>query len=353
MANVTIKTNLLNITDSQSSTTSVSLDGVPNTSSAIITSRKFTPNTDCVFSKVPVISFQKTSEPNNYNYTLAKDTVDNSYTFTVNYRRPLTTLPTTDVIEFFAEAVNSKVVTTGKIYSYKMNISDIRPKGESRLLQVFGDHNTKFKLAVTTHPRLSPEARAQFIQKEEIATIPLNGKFEKAIKFPESSLTLEYRILLSEFKSGTFSGQLTKTPTTIFIDQWPLQQTKLEIIETSDTSWTLPANTVTNKYYYFSNTRGATTHKAAFSFSCSHSNAISADGTFTADDFTQVTGQSSTNTDPTVASIVSYDNLTYTIDNSPSPKTVVISGEITIKHGYDAGGHTYITLNINDILNHA
>ena len=71
MADVTIKTNLSGVTDSASSTLAVSLDSlIPNTSNEIITSRTFTPNTNCSFTKPPHVSFVKTSEPNRYNYSV-------------------------------------------------------------------------------------------------------------------------------------------------------------------------------------------------------------------------------------------------------------------------------------------
>ena len=76
---------------------------------------------------------------------------------------------------------------------------------------------------------------------------------------------------------------------------------------------------------------------------------------FTSDKFTQVTGQGATASDMQTSSIVTYDNLKTEISGT----SVVISGQITVRHGYDhynettnVLGYTYITLNINDILNH-
>ena len=234
-----------------------------------------------------------------------------------------------------------------------MSLIDVSPNGESRALSITGDPGAKLKVAVTENPRISPESYSVDIVKEFIATIDVNGGFKLIIDLPASTLATSYRVILTELISGTFVGGLIGSPITIHLNQWPLQQTKLEIIETSDTTWVLPAASVTNAFYYFSGKRGTTSHKQAFSFSCTHTADISADGTFTAADFTQVTGQSSTLTDTTLDSVVSYNELSYVIDNTVSPNTVVITGEITIVHGFDAGGHTYITLNINDILNHA
>ena len=257
MANVTINTNINNVTDDQSGR-SVSLDGVPNTVSAIITDRKFTPNTNYSFIKIPHVSFFKTSDPNSYNYTVTKN-VDGSYSFTVNYNHPLSP-PTTDVIEFFAEAKTNATVIGNKVYGWNIQDTELIPQGEKRILSIYGDPGAKLKIAVTKNPRLGPVANATFLVDEFVATIDLDGKYETLITFPSTTISVGYRILLTEFTSGTFTSGLTVSPTTIFLDQWPLQQTKLEIIETGDITWALPAASVTNAFYYFSGVRGTTTY---------------------------------------------------------------------------------------------
>ena len=355
MADVTINTNINNITDSQSTTTSVSLDGVPNTSSTIITSRTFTPNTNCTFTKIPHVSFIKTDNPENYNYSVVKNG-NGSYSFTINYRRPLATLPTTDVIEFFGSARVNKKVVGNKVYGWNMKNGNLNQRGESRVLRVVGDAGATIKIKVTKTPRISPESDATSHVDEFVATIGIDGTYETVISFPSTTLATSYRVILSENISGTFTNGLKETPTTIYLHQWPLQQVKLQIIETSDTTWGLPSAGITSDYYLYSGAQATTSSNESFSFSCTHTANISADGDFTYADFTQVTGQSSTLDlvrHPLVDANVTYKNLKYKIDNTASPKTVVITGQLDIKHGYDAGGHTYITLNINDILNHA
>ena len=355
MASVTINTNLTQVTDSQSAVTSQSLDGVPNTSIAIVSERIFTPKTNCTFTKIPHVSFVKTSNPNRYHYSISKN-YNGSYTISVFYLRPLSP-PTTDVIEFFAEAKTNATVLKNRIYGWNMITSEILPHGESRVLTITGDPGAQLKIAVTNNPLEAPIANETFLINEYVATIGQDGVYSKKIDFPLSTIATEYRVVLTKHNDNIFTGGLTNSPITIFLNQWPYQQTKLEIIETSDTTWGLPAASVNNAFYYYSGVRGSKTLEADFSFTCTHSADISVDGTFTADDFTQVTGQSATVTvgtgSVTQDSIVTYKNLTTTIDNTASPNSVVISGKITIDHGYDAGGHTYITLNINDILNHA
>ena len=354
MANVTINTSLTQVIDSQSTLTTVSLDGVPNTSVVLINNRTFTPKANCSFTKTPHVSFVKTSNPNNYSYIVKKNT-NGSYSFEVHYLRPLTP-PTTDVIEFFAEAKTNAIVLNNKVYGWNMDTTEVFPYGESRTLVITGDPNAKLKIAVTNNPFINPISGETNVVNEYVAVIGSNGVYSKVIDFPASTLATEYRVVLNEYSNSVFSGGLTNSPVTIFLNQWPYQQTKLEIIETGDTTWGLPAASVNNAFYYYSGVRGSKTLNADFSFTCTHASNITTSGTFTVDDFTQVTGQGATITNHGGSvqqdSIVEYSNLTTTIDNSTATKSVVISGKITIDHGYDAGGHTYITLNVNDILNH-
>lgn len=352
MANVTINTSLTKVSDNQSVITSVSLDGIPNTSSTIITSRTFTPDSNSTFTKIPHVSFVKTSDPNSYSYSVVKNN-NGSYSFTVNYLRPLKS-PTTDVIEFFAEAKSNAVVLGNKVYGWNMDTTEVFPYGETRTLNITGDPDARLKIAVTNNPFIGPNANETHIISEYIATIGSEGVYSKAIDFPASTLATEYRVVLTEYAESNFTAGLTTSPTTIFLNQWPYQQTKLEIVEVGETSWTLPTASVNNAFYYYSGLRGSKTLNADFSFTCTNPGDISETGTFTSEDFTQVTGQSATITSHGGSvqqdSVVTYNNLTRTIDNTASPNSVVISGKITIEHGYDAGGHTYITLNINDIL---
>ena len=352
-----IQTNITNVSDSQAGTAAY-LDGIPDTGSTIITNRTFTPNTNCKFTKIPHVSFEKTDNPDNYSYSVIKNQ-NGSYSFTVNYFRPTTPLPTNDIIEFFAIAKTNADVSGLKVYSWNMDITNIKDHGEKRTLRIVGDAGAKLKIAVTQNPRDGLESLAKIVVEEYVATIGENGIYERIIKFPPmptDSKATSYRVILSENTSGTFSAGLSQSPTTIFLNQWPLQVTRLQIIETDDTTWVLPSPGAGSDVFYYSARRGAKTVSASFSFTCTHSANISAGDTFKGLSFTQVTGQSNTlhpTFFPEIPTKVIYKNLFYTIDNTVSPKTVTISGKVDIKHGYDGNGHTLITLNINDILNHA
>lgn len=363
MANVTIKTNITNTTDSASTNLTASLVGVPNTGSTIISNRTFAPKTNCKFTKIPHVSFEKTSNPNNYNYSVIKN-ANGSYSFTVNYFRPVATLPTTDIIEFFAVAKTNVAVSGKKIYDWSIQSSLIQPHGEKRKLRIIGDPTARLKISVTENPREGKESNAVIIVPEFVATIGSSGVYEITITFPSinNSTALNkpntYRILLSENTSGTFIGKLIATPTVIYLQQWPLQQTKLQIIETGGTTWTLPSSGLGSDYYLYSSTYGSSSNDQDFSFSCiaaAGTPNITADGVFEAADFTQTTASNTLSATqfPTVVSNISYKNLSYTIDTTATPDTVVITGKLNITHGYDGNGHTYVTLNINDILNQA
>jgi|TARA_B110000211_G_scaffold39038_2_gene39948 hypothetical protein len=350
MANATINTRMINVTDSQATTLVAALDGIPNTVSTIITDRTFTPSKNYKFTKLPHVSFIKTSDPNRYSYTTTLNT-DGSYSFRVKYHHALAQ-PTTDVIEFFSEAKTNSVSTSKKVFGWNMRTTSVSPYGEARVLRITGDPGSKVVIKVTQNPRIFPISSATDIVVENTVTIDKNGLYETVIQLPKTVLATSYRVIISEGTNTTFASGLTQSPTTIFLDQWPLQQTKLEIIETGDTSWGLPAASVNNAFYYFSGPRGSKSYKQDFSWTVTHANNISVDQAYVAARFTQVTGQSSTLSETTLPSIITYDNLNVAINNT-GVQSVVISGKISIVHGYDSGGHTSVKLNINDILNHA
>lgn len=349
MANLTIKTNLTNVTDGASSTTSVSLDGTPFTTSTVISSRVFTVNASHAFTTEPQIDLSGVSVPTDYTVTTSQ-VAGTSKTFTVKYRHPLKP-PTTDIIEFFAIAKLNPTRASNKIYSYQIDEKELEPNGESRVLTVVGNPNSSFSLDVTNNPKINP------IGNETVIVGPLayyvignDGRYQTTIKFPKTTLLTDYRVKLSERVSGSFSG--INNPSTTTLTQYPLQQTKI-LISDSALSTTLPADTVTNRYYYYSAKKGKTTYDNYFSFTVTKGVNLAVKGTFTPADFTQTTGSSSTLNDTAVDSVIEYSNLLIIIDNTVSPKSARIEGYLKITHGYDSGGHTLVALDVNDILQNA
>ena len=350
MANLTIKTNLTNVTDSASSTTSVSLDGTPFTTSTIITSRVFTVNTNHTFVTEPYIDLSGVSVPTDYIITTT-EVVGTSKTFTIKYRHPLKP-PTTDVIEFFASAKPNPVRTSNKIYSYQIGESELHPNGEARTLTVVGNPNSSFSLDVTNNPRINPIGDATTIVGPlAYYVIGSDGRYQTTIKFPKTTLLTDYRVKLSERISGSFNG--ITSPSTTTLTQYPLQQTKL-LVADGGLSTTLPADSVNNRYYYYSAKKGQTTYSNYFSFTVTKGVNLAVKGTFTSADFTQATGTSSTLSDTAIDSVIEYSNLSINIDNSDgSTKKARIDGYLKIIHGYDSGGHTLVTLDVNNILQNA
>ena len=163
MAEAIITTSINNATDSQSNTLAVSIDGVPNTVSTIITNRIFTPKTNYKFTKPPHISFTKTSNPNRYSYSSVNYN-DGSYGFTVKYHHALKQ-PTTDIIEFFSETKASAVSTSKKIFGWNIKTTDVNPSGESRTLNVTGDAYARVKISVTQNPKIGPTANETILVK--------------------------------------------------------------------------------------------------------------------------------------------------------------------------------------------
>tara|TARA_R110002012_G_scaffold202163_1_gene371181 strand:+ start:4721 stop:5770 length:1050 start_codon:yes stop_codon:yes gene_type:complete len=346
MADIIIKTNLTNVTDGASSTTSASLDGVPFTTSTIINSRTFTVDANHTFSVEPFIDLSGVSTPSDYSVTTTK-VANTSKTFTVKYHHPLKP-PTTDIIQFFATAKLNPVRPSDKIYSYVIDEKEIHPNGESRLLTVTGNPNSSISVDVTKNPKINP------IGDQTIMVGPLayyvigeDGRYQTNIKFPKTSLLTNYKVKLSERISGSFSG--INNPSIITLTQYPLQQTKL-LVADGGLGTTLPADSVTNRYYFYSAKKGQVTYGNNFSFTVTKLSGLLVKNDFTASSFTQATATSSTLTDTAIDSIIEYSNLSITINNTVSPNTARIEGNLKINHGYDSGGHTLVTLDVNNIL---
>lgn len=352
MANVTINSTGSNVTDSQSSILLVSLDGVPNTVSTIITNRKITPKTNYKFTKQPHVSFVKTANPNRYSYSGVTN-LDGSYSFTVKYHHALKQ-PTSDVIEFFAEAKTNKTLVSRKAFGWNMVDKEVVPSGETRKLKLTGDPGARVRYKVTQVPLVLPVANSVDIHPESTVVIGDDGCYETFITFPSTTTLVNYRITLSPEANTAFGTGLVNS-STITLRQWPFHQTFLQIIETGDTTWVLPSSGVGSDHFIYSKVRGGTSHRQEFSFTCKHSGDISfknSSNIIVPANFIQtVTGASTSET--TIESRVTYNELKYVIDNAVSPNTVIITGQITIAHGYDAGGRTNIKLNVNDILLHA
>lgn len=345
MARVNIKTYLTNITDGAASTTNVSLAGVPLETSTIISTRVFTKKTNTVYIVEPYVSFKRTSVPSDYTYTRTHDASVGTTTFTIKYRHPLKP-PAADIIEFFGEAKYKTTGATTKIYSYKINDREIHPNGESRVLTLYGSPYVAAKLHVTENPKIGPIANSKNIVAEETVFIDRDGKYETPIRFPRAALLKNYKIKLTEVNSGTFPSDMS-SPHTITLTQYPFTQVRLTISD-SALGTTLPSTTT----YKYSGKKGIALYKK-FKFKVSKSVDLAVKGTFTSGDFTQVDGTSSTVSDTLINTLIEYSGLKITIDNTVSPNTAIIEGIARISLGYNSGGYTQVTLDVNNILQNA
>ena len=240
MANLTIKTNLINVSDSASSTTSVSLDGVPSKTVNIITDRVFTVSTGHEFVTKPYIIWNVN---NRSSYNVVKTETSTTTTFTVKYNRPLNP-PSTDVITFYAKAKKSKTPSGINIHNINIDTRNIKSIGETRLISVYGDIGARFNLDVLTWPKISPNANGTtMIGGTKTYTIGANGVFNKGITFPSTTELTDYKIVLTEEVSGSFTNSL-KTPHNIIISQYPQSQVQLLVTDGGSVSDSItPATT--------------------------------------------------------------------------------------------------------------
>ena len=132
-----IVTTKSNCTESAGSTYSTS--GVPFTTATVFT-KTFTASSDYVFKTEPSINFSRVSDPNSYSVTIT-DTGSIAggnltvRSFVVKYKYPLKAV-SGDVISFVARAELDEVNSTGKIYNYIFDTSNVLKQGETRTIKI-------------------------------------------------------------------------------------------------------------------------------------------------------------------------------------------------------------------------
>ena len=361
MARASIQTDLKNITDGASSTVSASLDGTPFTTSTIISSRVFTKASNTNYSTEPYVDFSGTSNPSDYTFTRTHDASAGTTTFTVKYRHPLKP-PKTDVIRFFGEAKTSIAASSNKIHSYKTDESLLSSTGGPRNLVIYGDPHVALTLDVLKTPKRysgSFGENVSLIDGESTVVIGPDGKYKTKINYPPTALLTDYQIKLTEYTSGSFGINLN-SPTTVTVTQYPECEVRLTLSD-SALGTTLPSTTT---YKYFGEFNTTKYVKFTYVVTKSADLAVKYAKGFTALDLKKVDRTSASISDTTeIASNVfegeyretrvDYKDLKITIDNDLSPNQAIIEGLLKIDFGYNSGGHTLITLNVNDILKNA
>lgn len=185
---------------------------------ATIFSRKFTADAGYLFLKAPSVDFSNTSNPKDYSYTV-EDTGSlkngdlTARKFTIKYKYSKIE-PENDKIIFNAEATETFVASTGKIYSYTVtsanqdledfNISDINFRGDARDLEIIGDPGATLTVAVSGG-----------ILSSGTVTIPDSGKYTTELVFPATAGTATYNLTFTQIASDSFSESITSGATAV------------------------------------------------------------------------------------------------------------------------------------------
>ena len=317
MANITsILKNCTEITTAVDATLSnnnktCSITASPRDTKVLFT-KKVTASTNFVFNQEPTVSFLDTSHPDNYSFTVV-DTgslANNNLTareFTIKYLFPFES-STGDSIVFNSKADPVIATSTGKIYSYSIEDSNIPSYGDKRILTVNGDANATLTvraringgadLTMTTAivksnvsssatipiKTVNPDiyvgmtvsgagisgtptvvsitnntmvlSAAQTVNANTVlsfsgsftAKIGSNGLFQIGIGFPSTTSDVVYDIILTEIASNSFVSPLT-SPKTIAINQYAATTITFGITNNNPPasgSFTLSQNSFTN-----------------------------------------------------------------------------------------------------------
>jgi hypothetical protein len=362
MANAIFETKLSNIKDTGSSVSTIDLTGfVPFSRNTIVSSRKFTPRTNHAFSVLPTVDFSKTSTPSRYSYTTTNTTDANgivtAVTIDVFYIAPLNNEDVTDIITFTGQAKHSPNVSNNKIYDFNYSEKLIPSQGCSRTLKIYGDPLATCTIDFSTYPLINPNADGvSLISGPKSITIPENGVHEESTRIPKTTILTKYKITIKEDTANTFQNILT--PTEKILTQYPTQHTRLTLSD-SALGTTLPATTQFNFYHDYKDNNTAydfftfQVYKNTFNFALKPT-------AFDSSLFGITSGSGATYTTHTVEKTdIEFFDLNVEIDNDgvtsgdATRAYAVISGRMKILSGYDAGGRTDVTLNVNDILKSA
>jgi len=319
-----IVTTKSNCTENAGSTYSTS--GVPFTTATVFT-KTFTVAADHVFKTEPSINFSRVSDPNSYTVAIT-DTGSiaggnlTARSFVVKYKYPLKAV-SGDVISFVARAELDEVNSTGKIYNYIFDTSNVLKQGETRTIKIYGDNGATLTFDAKYANNTSMRGGSGTV------TIPTGGLYEEDIIFPSVTASTTYSVVLTQIASNSFLN--ISTPTTLSLNQYVDPTITFSLTESaSDFLVTQTSVTVTDAV----NSTQAKQAKFEW-YATSQSSAISLKtvGSFTADDFTGTTSGNIKNT-LTGGTVVEFDDLQRTIhatltaatgENATSSKTVTLA----------------------------
>ena len=332
-----------------------STDGEPGTTDTVLV-RKFTARPGYTFKKAPSINLLGVTNKKDYTYTI-QDTgsiADGDLTarkFIVKYKYPEKPIQI-DTISFTAKAEKDNIVSTGKIYGYKLNGSTvIGINGGIRKIIVYGDPDTVFTRAVTN--------TGDDILASADATIGSDGTKELDVVFPKSAVAATYSFILTEKVVGSFTDTApTSGSTTETFTQGSTITTTITLVESGDTTWVLEADETSFPIVQQSNTAVG---PYMLTWTATHAANISLDGIWNASDFVDAAGGDA----PTITSSddggtwakdgtsIEFAGAKISIDNDGEEGNPRVVMSILITDLFVTTNSKTLNLNINDILNHA
>ena len=317
----------------------------------------FTASADHYFFSEPQIIFTDVKHRDNYK-VIVTDTNDSdgnltARRFQVSYTIRDKESVTTDKIRFVARAINNQA-STGKLYNFTCDQTDMNFFGAERIISVYGDPGATYKLSISDGSNTYDFSSNTFTSSSTESgtlTIGTQGSSSTTIDFPSVTANKTYTTTITPVGGGVAwnDGDSTKTFTIdqkkeVFIRFTP---TNINQIDTANANETITPSSITVK-----STAGDTrSQRVLLSFVVTATNDLSVNvplfSSFSGD--IASTNNSTRELTLTDGGKVTIDKHSMVVDNTTSPKTVTYTAVALISQ-FGTGDDT-INLDLSNHIN--
>ena len=352
----TFDVNVNNTTGSSSNNNAYTGSAVINGTISNFIDQTFTASTDHYFFSEPQIIFTDVQREDDYDVVIT-DTNDSdgnltARRFQVSYNVNNKENISTDKITFVARAINNEA-STGKLYNFTCDRTDMNFFGAERVISVYGDPGATYKLSISDGSNTYDFSSNTFTSSSTESgtlTIGTQGSSSTTIDFPSVTANKTYTTTITPVGGGVawIDGDSTKTfdidqKKEVFIRFTP---TNVNAIDGSNSNQTITPSSIT-----VTSTAGDTqTQRVLLEFTVEETNDIVLLSTPQYNSFSgDIASTNNTTRELTLndGGKVTIDNHSITLDNDSTPNTATYRATALISQF----GTDNDTVNIN-LSNH-
>ena len=346
-----------NTTGSSSTNNAYSGDTANNAEFNNLIDQTFTASADHYFFSEPQIIFTDVKHRDNYK-VIVTDTNDSdgnltARRFQVSYTIRDKESVTTDKIRFVARAINNQA-STGKLYNFTCDQTDMNFFGAERVISVYGDPTATYKLSISDGSNTYDFSSNTFTSSSTESgtlTIGTQGSSSTTIDFPSVTANKTYTTTITAVGGGVSWNTGNATTRTFTIDQKKevfirFTPTNVNAIDGSNGNQTITPSNIT-----VTSTAGDTqTQRVLLEFTVTETNDIVLLSTPQYSSFSgDIASTNNTTRELTLndGGKVTIDNHSITLDNNSTPKSATYRATALISQF----GTDNDTVNIN-LANH-